>query len=232
VRVLHVEHPDGGGPGVFGDVTPMETWRPSETPPPEGEVDVIVLYGGADNVADRERLAWMRDELAWLRERLAEGVPVFGVCLGGQLLAHALGAPVRRCHTPEIGWRTVHLTAAGARDPATGTAPEHFDAFQWHSYRFDVPDGATLLATSDAGPQAFRHGASVGVQFHPEVDRATLERWVRDFDSDPDAVAQGFDPLAALAELEQRIDGWNALGRDLFAAFMQDLRPPGRATMR
>lgn len=224
MRLLHVEHPDGGGPGVFGDVASFETWRAWEEPPPPGRFDAIVLYGSSDNVAEAAEKPWIDEEVAWLRARLDDGVPVLGLCFGAQLLAHALGAPVTRCVTPEIGWRPVHLTSAGASDPVTGDAlPASFDACQWHSWKFDVPDGATLLATSDAGPQAFRHGASIGVQFHPEVDRPTLERWVRHFDTDPDAVAQGFDPEDGLRELEQRLDGWNALGRRLFAAFVAQL---------
>jgi GMP synthase (glutamine-hydrolysing) len=223
VRLLHVEHPDGAGPGVFADVAPLETWRAWEAPPPDGDLDAIVLYGGATNVVDAEHEPWLRDELAWLGERLADGVPVLGVCLGGQLLAHALGAEVTRCTTPEIGWRPVHLTEAGRGDPVTGALPAAFDACQWHSWRFDVPGRGELLATSDAGPQAFRHGRSIGVQFHPEVDRATLTRWIEHFDADPDAVAQGYDPQAGLRELDARIDGWNALGRRLFSAFVAAL---------
>ena len=219
MRVLHVEHPDGGGPGVFADVAPLETWRAWESAPPDGELDAIVLYGGATNVVDAEHERWLRDELAWLRERLDAGVPVLGLCLGAQLLATALGGTVTRTN-PEIGWTAVELTDAGRQDPVIGALPSRFEACQWHSWQFSLPGGAELLATSRAGVQAFGHGASRGVQFHPEVDAATLGRWIEHYDDDPDAVALGFDPAAARRQMDERIAGWNALGRRLFEAFL------------
>jgi GMP synthase-like glutamine amidotransferase len=210
VRLLHVEHPDGGGPGVFADVAPLDTWRAWQEPPPEDGYDAIVLYGGVPNVADG--LPWMRDELAWLRERLDDGAPVLGLCLGSQLLATALGAEVARSRPPEIGWHPVELTAAGREDPVVGALPERFDALQWHSWTFTLPDGADLLATSAACPQAFRHGRRWGVQFHPEVDRATLDGWNAMWDTDPDATG----PIAP-----EPLDAWSALGRELFASFLE-----------
>ena len=219
MRILHVEHPDGGGPGVFADVAPLETWRAWERPPPDGEADAIVLYGGATNVVDAEHEPWLRDELAWLRERLDEGVPVLGLCLGGQLVSAALGGAVTRA-SPEIGWTPVELTDAGRRDPVIGALPQRFEACQWHSWQFSIPAGGELLATSPAGAQAFRHGRAWGVQFHPEVDAATLGRWIDHYDDDPDAVALGFDPARARRWMDERIGAWNDLGRRLFAAFL------------
>jgi GMP synthase (glutamine-hydrolysing) len=224
VRILHVEHPDGEGPGVFADVAGFETWRAFEQPAPDGEVDAIVLYGASSNVVDRDRERWIADEIAWLRERLDAGVPTLGLCFGAQMIAAARDAAVTRCVTPEIGWHPVELTAAGRHDPVIGALPGSFDACQWHSWRFDVPDGAELLATSAAGPQAFRLGSAWGVQFHPEVDAGTLGRWIDGYDNDPDAVAQGFDPASARTEMDRRIRGWNALGRDLFSAFLTAVR--------
>jgi GMP synthase-like glutamine amidotransferase len=221
VRILHVEHPDGGGPGVFADVAPLETWRAWTEPPPAERFDAVVLYGGATNVVDGD--PWLHAELDWLRAQLGDGVPVLGLCLGAQLIGAALGAPVTRT-TPEIGWTPVELTAAGRADPVIGELPERFDACQWHSWQVAVPAGGEVLARSPAGVQAFRHGASVGVQFHPEVDRPTLTRWIDHFDDDPDAVAQGFDPAVGRAAMETRIAEWNALGRRLFGAFLRTVR--------
>jgi GMP synthase-like glutamine amidotransferase len=224
VLILHVEHPDGGGPGVFADVAPLETWKAWDGPPPDGDVDAIVLYGGATNVVDAEREPWLRDELAWLRERLDDGVPALGLCLGAQLLSKALGGAVTRTN-PEIGWHPVELNAAGRADPVIGALPERFEACQWHSWQFSIPEGGELLASSPAGVQAFRHGDSTwGVQFHPEVDRATLSRWIAHYDDDPDAVALGFDPAVAERWMDERIDGWNDLGRTLFGAFVATVR--------
>jgi GMP synthase-like glutamine amidotransferase len=229
VRLLHVEHPDGGGPGVFGDVAPLERWRAWTDPPPEDDHDAIVLYGGSTNVADAAHEPWLRDELAWLRERLDAGTPVLGVCLGAQLVAAALGAEVARSDPPEIGWLDVALTGDGVADPVLGALPARFTACQWHSWTFAVPGGATLLARSPVCPQAFRRGSAWGVQFHPEVDAPTLARWNATYREDPDAVAQDFDPEAAQEAARERLSGWNDLGRRLFGAFVAEVRRSGHA---
>jgi GMP synthase-like glutamine amidotransferase len=224
VRILHVEHPDGGGPGVFADVAPLETWRAWAEPPPRAEYDAVVLYGASTNVVEEDRLPWLRDELRWIGERLDDGVPMLGLCFGGQLLARALGGAVTRT-SPEIGWLPVELTDAGRLDPVVGALPGRFEACQWHSWQFSLPDGAELLATSPAGVQGFRHGSTWGVQFHPEVDRPTLAGWIDRYDEDPDAVALGFDQDVARRMLDERIDGWSELGRRLFGAFLQAVAP-------
>ena len=218
-RVLFVENPDGGGPGVFGDVVEMERWRAYAEPPPEGPFDAIAVYGGSTNVVDDP--PWMRRLLAWLRSQLAADVPVLGVCLGGQLLSAALGGTVTRSVPPEIGWHPAWLTDAGRADPVLSVMGEHFVACQWHSWQFSVPPGAQLLSLSAACVQAFRSGRSVGVQFHPEVDEPTLARWIADWRNDPDAVERGFDPAYAMGELERRLPDWNESGRRLFRAFLE-----------
>ena len=222
MTVLFVEHPDGGGPGVFGDAASMERWRAwEEEPPAGGALDAIVVYGGSHNVVGGP--GWLTREVDWLRERVGEGVPVLGVCLGAQLLAAALGAPVTRSLPPEIGWHPAWLTETGREDPVLSVFEERFVACQWHSWSFGVPEGASLLALSAACPQAFRFGSSVGVQFHPEVDAATLDRWIGDWRNDPDAVERGFDPAYARAEAAARLPAWNEAGRRLFAAFLADV---------
>lgn len=219
MRVLWAEHPDGAGPGVFGEGVELVRWRAFAEPPPETDADAIVLLGGATNVVDAPRLPWLSAELDWIAEHVANGTPVLGVCLGAQLLAHVLGAEVSRAEPPEIGWHDVELTAEGRADPVLGALPERFCAFGWHSWQFALPDGAVALARSDVCLQAFRHRRCWGVQFHPEVDEPTLRGWIGDFRSDPDAVAQGLAPDRTLPEAAQRLPAWNALGRRLFAAW-------------
>ena len=220
MRVLHVEHPDGRGPGVFGEGAEVVRWVAHEgAPPPAEPVDAIVLYGASTNVV--EAPPWLDDEVAWLRERVDAGVPVLGVCFGAQVLAHALGAAVERAREPEIGWLPVTLTAAGRADPVLGALPERFVACQWHSYACSVPPGGAALADSRVCLQAFRAGCTWGVQFHPEVDDPTLTEWIEGYDKDPDAVALDFDVVAAHAARRERLPRWNTLGRRLFAAFLR-----------
>jgi GMP synthase-like glutamine amidotransferase len=224
VRVLVVRHPDGGDPGVLeervraaGHELVFCDPHAGEALPAAGDYDAIVVLGGSANVEEGHR--YLRDEIAYLA---GAGVPVLGVCLGSQLLAAATGGKVVRATRPEIGWFEVELTPEGLDDPLLGALPPRFTAYQWHSYAFEVPPGATELARSEVCPQAFRAGErSWGVQFHPEVTAEVLEDWFADFRSDGDAVRLGFDPDGARAELADRLPVWNELGGRLFDRFLQ-----------
>ncbi|HEX2087296.1 MAG TPA: type 1 glutamine amidotransferase [Solirubrobacteraceae bacterium] len=211
MRVLWVEHPDGRGPGVFGEGAEMVRWRAWEEPPPAEAADALVLLGAETDVVDAPQLPWLRDEIAWLRDRLAEGTPVLGVCFGAQLVAHVLGAEVTPSQPPEIGFHPVTLTAEGRGDPVLGALPERFLACQWHRWQFALPAGAVALAESGVCLQAFRAGSAWGVQFHPEVDAPTLEAWI----------AGELEEPPGFARREALLPRWNELGRRLFAAFLR-----------
>ena len=197
---------------MFGDGAEMVRWRADADPPPSGESDAIVLYGAETNIEDAPSLPWLQAEQAWLSDRVAAGVPLLGLCFGAQLLASALGGAITRCDD-EIGFHPVTLTAAGRADPVLGVLPERFLAAQWHSWQFALPPGATPLGYGPAGLQAFRSGHVLAVQFHPEVDMETLDRWVA---SSP-AKGEGFAERAAL------LPRWNELGRRLFRSFLRSL---------
>ena len=141
----------------------------------------LIVLGGPMNVCDQPQPAHLRTELRAIERALHQGKPVLGICLGAQLLAHVLGAPVRRHAQPEIGWYDIHTTAAGQADPVFGALGERAAVFQWHGCTNDLPDGAVQLARSDTcEQQAFRWGDSAyGFQFHLETDAALIERWLR-----------------------------------------------------
>ena len=145
---------------------------------------------------------------------LEDGKPMFGVCLGAQLIAHAAGAEVMRAPEPEVGWIPVELTEAGREDPVTETLPERFEAFQWHHYTHVLPPGAEELARSATCTQAFRLGKAWGVQFHPEIHASQVESWLADAPSDAP------DPELLRTETRERIRSWNELGRELCGAFL------------
>jgi GMP synthase (glutamine-hydrolysing) len=138
----------------------------------------IVVMGGPMGAYDEAEHDWLAPEKRLLREAVEGGVPVWGVCLGAQLLASALGARVYRGERPEVGVLPVELTAEAADDPVFAAAPASFPALQWHGDTFDLPEDATLLARSAAYPnQAFRIGASYGLQFHIEVPLSLATDW-------------------------------------------------------
>jgi GMP synthase-like glutamine amidotransferase len=141
------------------------------TLPDPHSYDAIVPLGSRWSVYDGERgLDWITTEVEMARQAHSAGVPMLGVCFGGQLLAHALGGSVARSPVPEIGWYDVQSAAA---DLVPGGP-----WFQWHFDRFTVPDGAVQIAWNANAPQAFVLGRTMGLQFHPELDEGLLERWL------------------------------------------------------
>jgi GMP synthase (glutamine-hydrolysing) len=163
---------------------------------------------------EEDRHEWLRPELHYLEQQLDRGTPLLGVCLGSQLIARAAGAAVFRAEEPEVGWLPVELTEAAGSDPVASSLPPSFEAFQWHHYTHDLPDGAVELARSQICTQAFRLGNAWGVQFHPEVRGEQVEAWLAE---DPEDVA---DPAALREATRGRIEGWNELGRTLCATFL------------
>jgi GMP synthase-like glutamine amidotransferase len=229
VRVLAIVQQRDAGPGVFAEAIragggELEEWVVSESDPAPADplgFDAVLVLGGAMNVDEEDRHPWLAEEKALLRELLANGRPLLGLCLGGQLVAEAAGAAVGRAPRPEIGWHRVELSPEGREDPLLGALAPGFEAFQWHSYEFALPAGATALAHSEACLQSCRLGQRAwAIQFHPEVSRADALAWIDDYSSDPDAVRIGIDPVALRAETEAKIDAFNQLGRDLCARWL------------
>lgn len=140
----------------------------------------LVVLGGPMNVEDQAHRPHLTVEMRAIEQALHQGKPVLGICLGAQLLAHVLGAPVRRHERPEIGWYDLSLTEQGAADPVLGPLGPAATVFQWHGRSFGLPNGAVHLArTESCEQQAFRWGDSAyGLQFHPEVDAPLVRRWL------------------------------------------------------
>jgi GMP synthase (glutamine-hydrolysing) len=164
----------------------------------------LVVLGGSMGVADMADHPHLEATMELIRRAGARGTPALGICLGGQLAAHALGGRAyRAAEGLEYGWIELELTPAGRTDPVVGAlspgglplgaasppgAPppasllsppdERPRVFASHYDVFDPPPGATLLARgSDRPNQAFRLGSVVGLQFHPEVDAALVAQW-------------------------------------------------------
>jgi GMP synthase (glutamine-hydrolysing) len=230
MRVLAISHQLDAGPGVFAEAAraygaSIDDWllptAPSSPPHPADSYDAVMVFGGAMHVDQVESHPWLAGEKELLSELLAKEVPILGMCLGAQLLAEAAGARSRRARRPEIGWHEVEVTSEGEADPLLGPLGPRFEAFQWHSYEFLLPGGATPLARSDVCLQAYRIRADAwGIQFHAEVARGDAEAWIDDYRSDQDAVRIGLDATALRRRTATAIGPWNELGRDLCRRFL------------
>jgi GMP synthase-like glutamine amidotransferase len=190
---LILQHGELGPPARLGEWLgerglPFVVHRAWQDPLPDvGDFSFVASLGSQLSVT-AEDPAWIPAEIALLRDAVDLGVPVLGLCFGGQALSLALGGGVDVLPRPEIGWVPV--------EPVDGAVPAG-PWLQYHHEQMRVPDGAVELARSPAGPAAFRFGPHLAVQFHPEVDAELVESWVR---RDPSLAADGINPEAVIAE--------------------------------
>ena len=187
------------------------------------DVRALAVLGGAmsanDDLASLRQAEWL------ILQAIDRGIPVIGHCLGGQLMARALGGRVGPSTAPEIGWLPVQRLDGPAADDWFGPEPLP-RLFQWHYEAFTLPDGAQALATSAACPvQAFAFGPHLAMQFHVEQDAAKLERWTQVHEGeypqaqrDHHATVQG--PAAMLAEAPRRLAEQQRLAGRLYRRWL------------
>jgi GMP synthase (glutamine-hydrolysing) len=146
--------------------------------PRADQTDLLVVLGGPIGAYEDDLYPFLGNELAMIRRRLEKNQPVLGICLGAQLIARALGARVYPGSAKEIGWSILELTEAGRQSPLA--LLEAVPVLHWHGDTFDLPAGATRLAsTAVCANQAFALGTQVlAFQFHPEATEDGFERWL------------------------------------------------------
>ena len=193
------------------------------------EADLLVVLGGEMGAYESDRFPVLADEIALLTDRLQARRPVFGVCLGAQLMASALGSTVYRGPSNEIGYRLVEPTEAGQDGPLRHVAG--IPMMQWHSDTFDLPAGTTRLAGSAAyGNEAFAiDDWALAVQFHPEVTAEMHEAWLTS--SEAEVRAEGLDPDTLRQERARHSDAMQHASRALFSEWLSAL-PDGAAGPR
>jgi GMP synthase-like glutamine amidotransferase len=188
--------------------------------------EAIIAMGGPMGAYEDELYRWLVPEKTLISEAAHAGVPFWGVCLGAQLLAAALGARVEPGPAPEIGVLPVRLDARAHLDPVFATAPASFEALHWHGDTYTLPSGAALLASSERyEQQAFVFRRAYGIQFHVEVGPHLLREWgaVPAY-RDSLARAQGEGSLETLLGAAAEAEGaMNNLARDLFGRFLDEV---------
>ncbi len=174
------------GPGYFATFLdrhsiPWTLIRVDQREPVPGGVggfSGLVFMGGPMSVNDP--LPWIAQSCALIRAAVAADLPVLGHCLGGQLIAKALGGTVTRNPIKEIGWGPVRvLENETARDWFGDLAG--FETFHWHGETFSIPPGAVrLLESTHCANQAYALGNAFGMQCHVEMTEEMVSQWCRD----------------------------------------------------
>jgi GMP synthase-like glutamine amidotransferase len=182
------------------------------------------MMGGPMSVNDG--LAWIAPLGALLRDAVDAGIPVIGHCLGGQLLAQSLGAPVTRAPVAEIGWLDVAVCDVPARRDWFG-GRSSFTTFQWHYDAFALPAGATRLLTNRFNQnQAYVvAGRHVGLQCHIEMTRELVEAWLRTGANELPRVSSPARQSAAdiRGDLDAHVASLNAVAGDVYARWARGL---------
>ena len=228
LRALILQHEDPTPPGhvdawLAEHGADVETYRidleDREVDPTD--YDLIVSLGSEFAAFDDSK-PFVPREARLMSAAVDHDVPVLGLCFGGQMLARVLGGEVFRGKEAEIGWLPVR-----SKDP--DLVPEG-PWFQWHFDSFAVPPGATVIAESDAGPQAFVAGRSLGLQFHPEVTTEIMDDWVREYRHELDG--DGVDPDSLLEETKRRATESRRMAWQLFERFLSQVAGLGAGKVR
>ena len=226
MKALILQHEEPTPPGYLAewlkeqgiDVDVFRIDLDGDVPDPR-DYDMVASLGSEFAAFDDSK-PFIPREAELLKEALDNDVPVLGLCFGGQLLARVAGGKSFRSDTPEIGWQSVR-----SKDPDLVSEGPWFN---WHFDSFTLPPGAELIADSDAGPQAYVIGRSLGLQFHPEVTPEIMDSWVKAYRHELDG--DGVDPDALLEETHRIAPEVRKRSERLFSRFVTEiakLKPDG-----
>jgi GMP synthase-like glutamine amidotransferase len=203
----------------------VKVWNALDQTDPRPSLDDVagvVVFGSTFNVEHADEQPFIKETADLIRETLDRRIPYLGVCFGGQLLAWALDAPVGEGPIREIGFEPIRPTEGAAHDRLFSHLVDGDMGFQWHGDAFDLPEGATLLATGDQVPnQAFRVGELAwGTQFHCEVNRSELEFWLDEFAKEGDLLSDwGKSSQQVRDEADRYIADHESRGHEVFERF-------------
>ncbi|MCJ7442423.1 MAG: AAA family ATPase, partial [Thermoanaerobaculaceae bacterium] len=224
--------------GVYGDVLlgrGIEVDRVrldlGEALPDWREYDLLVVMGGEMSVYEEDAYPWLVAEKRAIREAVTTGCPYFGVCLGSQLLASALGSRVFRGPEPELGVNPIFLCEAARRDPVFRAFPPDVEVFEWHSDTFDLPEGAVRLARSSRYEnQAFHVGRTAyAIQCHLEPSLDDVRDWLDASLGETFEARYGRGSLAGfLAEYARSMPLLQQTARQLFRRWLENALAHGR----
>ncbi len=192
----------------------------------------LVVLGGPMHVTETALYPHLLIECQLIEQALKRRIPVLGICLGAQLLAHVLGARVGPATRAEIGWYMVRPRGIEiAEDPVMQPLDRERPVFQWHSYGFEVPAGTRHLAESDDCPaQAISYdGLAWGFQFHLELDERLIRRWLASPSYLADLEASGLQrtPAGILDDTDRFLGESRQLADRVFGNWLDRIQPNG-----
>jgi GMP synthase (glutamine-hydrolysing) len=204
---------------------PLPDWR---------DYGAIIAMGGPMGAYEEEAHPWLASERRLIADAVRAATPYWGVCLGAQLLAASLGARVYPGGRAEVGVLQVELTSEADADPVFADSPRRFSALQWHGDTWELPEGATRLARSDAyEQQAFAFQNAYAVQFHIEVSAGLATEW-----GDVPAYGRSLEAILGPGALPRLIDEVAAqetemvsLARRLFRAWLDRVVAPAEQAL-
>lgn len=202
MKALVVQNVTIEGPGLLQPAMEKAGWRldirimdqaGASLPGNLSGYKALIVLGGPMNVYEVETYPYLKVVEKLILDASQSGLPVLGICLGGQLIAKTFGAPVTKNPVKEIGWHKLRLTPEGLDSPLFARLPEEFPVFQWHEDTFALPFGASHLAfTGDCLNQAFSRGGCIfALQFHLEVTPEIIKTWAREYSEDLEQLAPG-----------------------------------------
>jgi GMP synthase (glutamine-hydrolysing) len=200
----------------------LDSADPSADRPLLDDLAGVVMFGGTMNVDEVGDHPFLKQNRDLTRECVDRAVPYLGICLGAQMLARAMDAPVMTAPVKEVGFEPVRVNAASAADPLMSVFSDGDMVFQWHRDTMELPQGAQLLGTGDRVPiEAYKVGAVAwGLQFHFEIDSDELEMWLEEASAFMDIQeVWGKSAHAIRVEAESHMAGHEARGAEVFARF-------------
>ncbi len=193
MNVLIVKNVSNEGPGSIEDYlnerrvaySILELYDCKAVIPDLRSYTHLVIMGGPMAVYEMDEHAYLKFEAEMIRVFINTGRHVLGICLGAQMIAHALGARVYAGGTQEVGWYKVDISPEGMKDPVLSAISvnnePYAEVFQWHGDTFDLPPDAVRISSSEVYQnQAFRYKDNVyALQFHIEVDPGIIKEWFK-----------------------------------------------------
>ncbi|MCI0504967.1 MAG: type 1 glutamine amidotransferase [Gammaproteobacteria bacterium] len=225
-------HLECEGPGYFADFLDQQRIphiliridQGDPVPGSAGEFSALVFMGGPMSVNDD--LPWIAEELSLIQRAVERELPMLGHCLGGQLIAKALGGIVSRNPVKEIGWHTVNKQHNPLAQDWLTALPDEFEAFHWHGETFSIPRGATpLLSSQYCQNQAFAIGNTLALQFHVEMTEPMVREWVAEYANEISMPSESIQPGELILEnLDSKIDQLNSAAHKIYHRWIRALQ--------